>query len=430
MIKTFIKRVLPPSFLSGYHWCLAKLAAFVYKYPSEKLIIIGVTGTNGKTTTVNLISQLLECLDFKTGLTSTVNFKIGKKEWLNDKKMTMLGRFKTQKLLRQMVQQECKYIVIETSSQGIEQFRHLGINYDVVVFTNLTPEHIEAHGNFENYRDAKEKLFSHLIKSKRKKINNREIKKIIISNADDQETIRLKNFKTDKFFTYGFQNSADYQGQDLKLENGLVSFSLRDQLIKSTFLGKFNGYNLLASLVVIDALSLDFKKAMKCKLKGVPGRQEFIDCDQNFKVLIDYAPEPASLQNLYKSLQDLKYNKLIHVFGSCGGGRDQARQPILGKLVGEFADIAIVTNEDPYDDDPNKIINNVAGGAKEAGKELDKDLFKILDRKKAIQKALNLAQTNDLVLITGKGAEQAICVANGKKILHDDRQVVRDFLKQ
>jgi UDP-N-acetylmuramoyl-L-alanyl-D-glutamate--2,6-diaminopimelate ligase len=427
MLKKLIKKILPASCLRFYHWFLARLAAFLFGNPSKKLIVIGVTGTNGKTTTANLIAQLLECLDFKVGLSSTVNFKIDKKEWLNNKKMTMLGRFQTQKLLRQMVRSGCQYAVIESSSQGVDQYRHVGINYDIMLFTNLTPEHIEAHGSFEKYRDAKEKLFEQLIKSKTKKINNKEIKKIIISNADDQENERLEKFKVNTFFTYSFKNNSDLQGQNLNLENGLVNFEINNKKISTNFLGKFNAYNILAGLSVIKTLGLDFDKAITCKLKGVPGRQEFIDNNKGFKVIVDYAPEPIALKNLYQALRELEYSKLIHVLGSCGGGRDKERQLVLGQMAGQVADIVIVTNEDPYDDDPQQIIDKVATGAK--NKEDNKNLFKILDRKKAINKALSLAQEGDLVLITGKGAEQAICVANNKKIPHDDRQVVKEYFQ-
>jgi len=173
MFKKVVKKIVPKSVLQVYHLVLAELAAWYYRHPSDKLVVVGVTGTNGKTTTVNFISQYLECLGQKTGLASTVNFKVAEKEWLNDKKMTMLGRFQTQKLLRDMVDSGCTYAIIETSSQGIEQFRHVGINYDLLVFTNLSPEHIEAHGGFENYRKAKEKLFAHLGKCKKKKIKGK-----------------------------------------------------------------------------------------------------------------------------------------------------------------------------------------------------------------------------------------------------------------
>jgi len=429
MIKKIVKKIIPKRLILFYHWFLSKIASLYYNNPSNKIIVIGVTGTNGKTTTVNITSQLLECLGSKTGLASTVNFKVGDKKWLNDKKMTMLGRFQTQKLLKQMVDNKCKYAIIETSSQGIEQYRHSGINYDVVVFTNLTPEHIEAHGGFENYRAAKEKLFEHLSKSKKKKIDNKKINKIIISNADDKETERLKEYKTDKFITYSFNSNSEHKGDNLKLENGLVSFSLNNHNIKTKFLGEFNGYNILASISTVLSLGFDINNIIKCELKGIPGRQEFITQGQNFNILIDYAPESESLKQLYKALKNLPKNKLIHVLGSCGGGRDRDRQPILGKLAGKPADIIIITNEDPYDDNPMDIINNIANGAESVNKKLDKNLFKIEDRRKAIKKALKIAKKDDLVLITGKGSEQFICVANDKKIEWDDRKVVKEELK-
>ena len=255
MLKKIIKKVVPKKLLLTYHFLLAKLASLFYGNPSNKLIIIGVTGTNGKTTTVNFISQYLECLGQKTGLASTVNFKVDKKEWLNDKKMTMLGRFQTQRLLKDMVEAGCKYAVIETSSQGVEQFRHAGINYDLVVFCNLTPEHIEAHGGFINYRKQKEKLFEHLSKSKVKDFFG---KKIIVTNNDDEESDRLKKFKVDKFKTYGFEKTSDYQGSNIVLDDGLVSFEIKNQKIKTNLIGRFNAYNVLASLSAVAELGFEF----------------------------------------------------------------------------------------------------------------------------------------------------------------------------
>lgn len=425
----FLRKISPRFLKQSYHWLLARLAALIYFYPSNKLIVIGVTGTNGKSTTVNLIAQILENLGELVALSSTVNFKVAEKEWINDKKMTMLGRFATQKFLSQAVKNKCTYIIIETSSQGIEQFRHLGINYDVLVFTNLAPEHIEAHGGFENYRAAKEKLFKHLSQSKHKIINNKKVEKIIISNSDDIETERLKKYQVDKFITYATEKSADYKIENLNLNNGLVGFALQNINFKTNFLGKFNAYNILASLACVNALGFSLDKIKTTNLKGVPGRQEFVENNKDFQVMVDYAPEPESLKQLYQALKNLHYNKLIHVLGSCGGGRDRARQPILGKMAGEFADLVIITNEDPYDDDPQEIIDNVSSGAIQAGKELNNDLYKILDRKQAIHKALSLAEANDLVLITGKGAEQFICSKNSQQIPHDDRQVVKEYFK-
>lgn len=428
MIKKLLKKILGKNFLSFYHLALAKLAAWYYHKPSEKLIVIGVTGTNGKTATVNFVSQFLDSLGQKNGLASTVNFKVGDKEWLNDKKMTMLGRFQTQRLLSDMVKAGCKYAVVETSSQGIEQFRHIGINYDVAIFTNLTPEHIEAHGSFENYRMYKEKLFYHLAASSRKNIDGQSINKIIVSNADDKETDRLSNIKVDRFVTYAIDSQADYRAENISLESG-VSFEVKGCKIKTNFIGRFNVYNVLAAFSALVELGLSTEKMSQTRLKGIPGRQEWVDEGQNFKVLVDYAPEPEGLRQLYTTLEKINKNRLIHVLGSCGGGRDKARQPVLGQMAGQNADIVVITNEDPYDDDPMEIIDNVAKGALGAGKELDKDLYKIEDRGQAIAKAVSLAKENDIVLITGKGAEQFICVADGRKIPWDDRNSARQAIK-
>lgn len=430
MIKKIVKKIIGQKILSRYHYFLARAAAWYYGSPSEKMIVIGVTGTNGKTTTVNVIAQYLDCLGKKNGLASTVNFKVDDKKWLNKKKMTMLGRFQTQKLLKQMFKAGCEYAVIETSSQGIEQHRHVGINYDVLVFTNLGHEHIEAHGGFENYRAAKEKLFAQLSSLPRKNIKGQEIKKIIVSNADDIETQRLRKFSADKFLSYGFDQECDFRGADLVSGDGLISFSFGQQKISAKYLGRFNAYNVLAALTCLSALDLGTQELAACTLRGIPGRQEWIRQGQNFKVMVDYAPEPESLAQLYKALKEVKRNRLIHVLGSCGGGRDVARRPVLGKMAGETADLVIVTNEDPYDDDPQMIIDNVAQGALEAGKELDKNLFKYLDRRRAINKALSEAKEGDLVLLSGKGSEQFICVANEKKIAWDDRLVVKEELKK
>ncbi|MFA5127072.1 MAG: UDP-N-acetylmuramoyl-L-alanyl-D-glutamate--2,6-diaminopimelate ligase [Patescibacteria group bacterium] len=430
MFKRIIKKLVPKKLLYFYHWSLARLAALYYFFPSNKLIVIGVTGTNGKTTTVSFIAQYLEALGQKVGSVSTASFKVGSNERLNNKKMTMLGRFQTQKFLREAVKNGCRYAVIETSSQGIDQYRHIGINYDVVVFTNLTPEHIEAHGGWENYKAAKEKLFAHLSGSRNKKIGGRLIDKAIVSNGDDQETEILKKFPVDRFFTYSLDKPADLMAERIDLSTGHLSFFVDGQKIKTNFLGRFNVYNILASLGVVKILGFDLARVADAQLRGVPGRQEWITAGQDFNVLIDYAPEPASLEQLYSALKDVKHKRLIHVIGSCGGGRDKARQPILGKMAGQTADLVVVTNEDPYDDDPEAIIANVAQGSIEAGKVLGANLFKISDRRAAIKKALTLAKKDDLVLITGKGAEQFICVANSKKLPWDDRVVVREELNK
>lgn len=430
-MKDLIKKLLPPLILSWYHKVLALLAMVIYGFPSNKLIVIGVTGTNGKSTVVNIIGEILKEAGSKVAWTATTNFFLDGREWLNDQKMTMLGRFKTQKFLADSVKAGCKYVVTETSSEGLKQHRHLGINYDFAVFTNLTPEHLEAHGSFENYKKAKGKLFKHLTKFKRKKINSQLIDKTIIVNIDDQHADYFLNFPADKSLTFSINKNSDFQATSIKLQSNGTIFSLQSSVFKTNLLGHVNIYNCLAAIAVTKTLNINNEKIQQALLKyrGMPGRFEFIETKKNFKVMIDYAPEPESMKKLYETLQLFKFNKIIHVLGSCGGGRDKSRRPVLGKLAAQNAGVVIVTNEDPYDEDPQQIIDQVAAGSEANGKILNQNLFKILNRKEAIKKALSLADNNDLVLLTGKGCEQFICVANGKKVKWDDRRVVRELLK-
>lgn len=436
MIKFLVKKIIPPFVLSWYHRALAIFAMYLYGRPSERLIVIGVTGTNGKSTVVNLIAKILEEAGNKVGLTSTVNFKIAGKTWLNDKKMTMLGRFQLQKLLKKMVRAGCKYAVIETSSEGIKQYRHLGINYDVAVFTNLTPEHIESHGSFENYKKAKGKLFAHLSQSKNKVIKGLRIPKAMVVNLDDQHCSYFLSFPAERKLGFTIQEKENQavrtqvRASNIRLSESGSYFEALGQEFHLNILGDFAVENALAAITSGQHFKIDtreMKRALE-SIRYIPGRMQLINQGQNFKVMVDYAPEPYSLKRVYKNLDLIPHKRLIHVLGSCGGGRDKARRPILGRIAGEKADIVVVTNEDPYDDDPMQIINEVAAGAQEKGKRDGENLFKILDRREALKKAVFLAQVGDLVLATGKGAEQAICVADGKKIPWDERKVLKELL--
>ncbi len=449
-IKLF--RALQPA----YHFTLSWLSAVVYGRPSERMIVIGVTGTTGKTTSVYLIAKTLEAAGYRVGFTSTAMFNDGEREWLNDKKMTMVGRFFTQRILRKMARHKCQYAIVETTSEGIRQFRHRFINYDILVFTGLYPEHIDSHGSFENYKEAKGKLFAHLKRcgvkyaddkkfvhrkiSGLKKTDLNRVKKTIIANADDDYADYFLNFWSEQKFAYTEKNEFDIKNtnnleivkyQRIEANRDSVIFAFNKTKVKLRLLGDFNAVN--AMTAVCAGLSQgfsekDIKNGLE-KIEGVAGRLEKIDEGQPFTVIVDYAFEPNAVEKLYKTIKLIPHRKVIHVLGSTGGGRDIARRPKLGGLAGENADFAIVTNEDPYDEDPQVIIGQVAEGALDKGKKLDKDLFKITDRREAIKKALILAQEDDIVLITGKGSEQAICVAGGEKIIWDDRAVVRGLLK-
>ena len=451
------KKLFPQQLLVVYHFILAWLAAVWYKFPSEKLIVIGVTGTTGKTTSVYLIAKALEQAGYKVGYTSTAMFKVADKEWLNDKKMTMAGRFFTQKILRQMVKAGCEYAIIETTSQGIEQFRHRFINYDILVFTGLYPEHIEAHGGFENYKAAKGKLFEHLseckskysnekkkvqpIENEIKKIHLERVPKIIIVNGDDKQAEYFLNFKAEEKIAYHTTRNRQHITPDnilsviannIAVKSNGTQFFVDGVRFNLRLLGEFNAQNALTaiSVGVSQGLSLEQIKTGLEKITGVPGRFERIDAGQPFTVIIDYAFEPRAVAKLYETVKLIEHNRIIHVLGSAGGGRDITRRPLLGRIAGEHADVVIVTNEDPYDDDPQIIIDQVVVGAEKAGKILGENLFKIIDRREAIKQALKIAAAGDVVLITGKGCEQAICVAGGKKIPWDDRQVVREELEK
>jgi UDP-N-acetylmuramoyl-L-alanyl-D-glutamate--2,6-diaminopimelate ligase len=448
--KKLVKKFIPPRVLGWYHKFLALAANVFYGFPSNKMVVIGATGTNGKSTTVHLIAKMFEGAGYKVGSTSTVGFRVADKEWLNKKKMTMLGRFALQKILRQMVDAGCKYAVIETSSQGVEQFRHLGVNYDVAVFTNLTPEHIEAHGGFENYKKAKGKFFAHLTAKPKKVIDGKKVPKVSVVNIDDQHADYFLSFPADEHYDYGLMNrelGIRNQGnlkiikaRDIELGVNGSQFMIHDSKFIIHLPGEFNVYNALAAVCVglSQGLELSTIAGALEKVSGVPGRMEFIDEGQNFKVLVDYAPEPASMTKLYEMIQTSNFklpsSKIIHILGSAGGGRDKSRRPILGQIAAKNADYVIITNEDPYDENPMEIIRQVAAGARECqmskSKCQMKELFEIEDRGGAIAKALSLAREGDLVIITGKGSEQAICVANNKKIPWDDRRKAREILKQ
>jgi UDP-N-acetylmuramoyl-L-alanyl-D-glutamate--2,6-diaminopimelate ligase len=459
-IKKYLPRKIFKVIQPAYHYLLSYLAAVVYRFPSEEMIIIGVTGTAGKTTTAYLVSKIISDAGFKVGFTSSALFHDGEKEWLNDTKMTMVGGFFNQKILRQMQKNGCQYAIVETTSEGIKQFRHRFINYDSLIFTGLFPEHIESHGSFENYKKAKGELFARLKKTKTKYIDEEKrvncsasnmkklelnrVKKTIIANLDDeqaeyfldflaeekwgfaskQENInKLRKIFGDNLGVIGYRNVvANEKGIDVEIEDKKMHLNL---------LGDFNAGNAAAAYTLGRAQNFQAENIISAleKVSGVSGRMEKIDVGQDFTVIVDYAFENKGMEKLYKIIELLPHNKIIHVFGAAGGGRDTARRPIMGGIAGEKADYVILTNEDPFDDDPQKIIDEISSGARAKGKMLGDNLFEIQDRREAIKKAIDLANIGDMVLISGKGSEQAICMANDEKIPWDDREEAKKLLK-
>ncbi len=392
-MKEFLKKILPPFFINIYHFILALLGALIYKFPSKKLTLIGVTGTNGKTTTTEMICQILEKANFKVALINSVRFKIGKKTEINKLRMTMPGRFFIQRFLKKALKEGCQYAILEVTSEGIKQHRHRFLDFQVAVFLNLAPEHIESHGSFEKYREAKGKLF-------------KVTKDIHVINVEDENAnYFLKNFSAKKKITFGLKKG---------------DFNLENTQIKLKILGNFNYYNALAAFCVAFSQGIDKKIILKAleEFEGVPGRMEMV-IERPFKVIVDYAFTPFALEKVYKTIEEkFEPREMIAVLGACGGGRDKWKRPVLGEIAAKYCDKVIVTNEDPYNEDPWQIIEQVASGTKGKAK-------KILDRREAIREALKEAKEGDVVIITGKGCEPSICIGN-KKIPWDDRKVVRE----
>lgn len=433
MIKRLLRKIMPKWVLKIYHRVLAVLTWYAYGTPGNHLTIIGVTGTNGKSTVVQMVGHILRHQGLRVAWMSTATERIGDREKLNARKMTMPGHGELQRFMRKALKENCTHAVIEVSSQGIVQGRHIGVPFDVAAITNLTPEHIESHGSFEAYRDAKLQLFRHLASRRRKKFSKPQTRSLVL-NLDDQHALEFlsvqveKNFGTTQkgAFYPGFAKIFQATDQHFSLEGGRCRVD--GSTLSLSMLGSFNIDNALVAIGCAFAIGIPVDESTKAlaDFSGVPGRLEFIQ-HHPFTVLVDYAPEPASMKALYDVANDLPHNRIIHVFGSAGGGRDTSRRPILGKFVGERADIAIVTNEDPYDEPPQRIIDQVAEGvveAQNAGSQVT--LYKIKERRRALEKAVSLAQPGDLVIATGKGCEQWIMGPLGSKKPWDERRIFRE----
>lgn len=426
-----LKKIVPDAWIRAYHYVLAKVAPILYGFPSKRLIVIGVTGTNGKTTTAYLIAKALEASGYPTGCVTTAVIKIGTHEELNPFKMTMPGRWTLQRLMRQMVRAGCRYAVIETSSQGLIQFRHIGIAYDAAVFTNLTPEHIEAHGGFEAYQAAKRLLFSHVATSSKKYVDGHEVPKVAFVNAESTfASYYASTPGLPRVVWFGVGTSADVQAQHVQMDQFGSRFDVEGVSMRIQLPGAYNVENAVAALAVAHAFGISWidAGAALANVATVSGRFTRIQLGQPWTVIIDYAPEPASLQKLYEALSLIPYKRLIHVLGRCGGGRDRLSRPVMGLLAAQHANIVIVTNEDPYDDDPLEIIHEVAAGAIQGGKIPNTNVFLIEDRREAIIHAINMAEPGDAVLITGKGSETQMCLAHGKKIPWNDQAVAEEAI--
>ncbi len=414
-------------FLLFYHKVMAVIAAVYYGFPSRKLKVIGVTGTNGKTTVVNLIAKILTENGSKVGMASTVNFQLGSRTWMNTTKMSTQSSFFIQKFLKQMVDVGCDYAVMEVTSHALTQSRIWGVDFDVALVTNVTGDHIEYHGGFENYLHAKGLLFQNLITSRRK-VN---VPKVAVLNKNDANFDFFDQFQADAKLTYGLTKGTCY-ASDITMEPSKTKFKLHvpnDSIDVAVNLpGLPNVYNVLAAACVAlnERVPLKVLERVLQKVEPVAGRYELIDEGQPFHVVVDYAHNIDAIENIVKMYKDIVSGKgkLITVFGATGGGRDKAKRPIMGKILDEHVDYLIVTDDDPYDEDEWGIISMVSSGISRAEGQ---KFWKIPRRHEAIRLALAMAKEGDMVLIAGKGAEP-VQMVYGERRDWDDRAVVRELL--
>lgn len=418
------------------HLARAVGAYWWYGRPARKLIVVGVTGTKGKSTTCRLVASALEAGGHKVGLLSTVEFQIGDKRWLNDKKMTMLGRGQIQRMLKDMVKAGCTHAVVETSSEGILQYRHYGVLYDIAVFTNLGTEHSERHGGFENLKRDKGKMFAALAEY-RKYRDGKPVKKITVVNSDDPHSDYYASFPAEEQWTYTMKPVKKTEEHQIvgritgQTETG-NTFEANNKPYELTIAGTFNVENALAAIAVARSQGVS-EKAIAEGLKSVTtvaGRMEVIDAGQPFTAIVDYAHEPMSYTALFTTLRTMTTGNVIALIGSDGGGRDVGKRTKMGEIAGQLTDIVIVTDVNCFDEDPHEIAEMLAAGARAAGKKEAEDLFVEVDRRKAIEHAVQIAKPGDIVVVTAKGTEPWIAVADGKKIPWDDRVVLREVLEE
>ncbi|MFZ4681993.1 MAG: UDP-N-acetylmuramoyl-L-alanyl-D-glutamate--2,6-diaminopimelate ligase [Terrimicrobiaceae bacterium] len=396
---------------------LADMAAAFHDHPAAQLKVMGVTGTNGKTTTAFLVKHLLDADHRRCGLIGTIKYCIGDTEI--DAPRTTPESADLQDLLAQMVQAGSKAVAMEVSSHALVQHRVRGIEFDTAVFTNLTQDHLDYHKTMEAYFEAKALLFENLGTQTKKKGK-------ALLNADDRHGHLLKERLTKKkipVITYGLGASADFRATDVKFDATGSSFHLqakgRSYLVRTPLIGSFNIYNALAALAAVSSMGLELRAAVAALAHApqVPGRLQRVPAKRSFQVFVDYAHTDDALRNVLRTLRELNPNRLITVFG-CGGDRDKAKRPLMAAAAEEFSDWSILTSDNPRTEDPLAILAGIRAGLRGNRHE------EIPDREAAIRQAVERADAGDIVLIAGKGHETYQEFATGK-VPFDDVVIAR-----
>lgn len=425
-----ILKKLAPKGLKRYYHLMWSLAAIIrHGDASKRMIVIGVTGTDGKTTTTTLIHSILQAAGKRVAMLNGLRFVLPSKEWKNHSDNSTPGRGTVHAFLKQAADEGCEYAVIEVTSWGLDQFRVWGIAFDVAVMTNLTYEHLDLHGSMEAYKAAKGRLFKQL-----RSFHKPNQPKTAVINADDASAPYYQYLGAERTIMYGIKGVADVTAKDVTAAP-LAAFQLCRALdcadVKLNLMGEFNVYNALAAASAAIALNVPFPAIVKGlqAVTGVPGRMEFIKEGQPFHVIVDFAHTPNGFRVLFEAARQLvgKDHKIIAVYGATGG-RDPGRRPMVGELAAEMADFSVLTSEDPRNEDPAAIAKQIEIGLNKKGAQQGKDYMFIKDRSEAIKYAVNMAKPGDVVLLCSMGDYDVMYVGDGT-IPWSDREAAKEAIR-